>query len=111
MFYGLQIERFGTQHEWLRIESEWHGLYFENNLCSKYNMMGSWSNLPPSLDVHVTEQVIESEPSPTLPSLPIHPILSHVITYLWEKRYIKNLVYCLDPTRPICLRLRRELEI
>ena len=26
---------FGTQHEWLRIESEWQGIVFANYLCSE----------------------------------------------------------------------------
>ena len=49
MCYCLQIVGFGTQNEGLPIESEGHKIVFANYLCSEYNMMGSWSNLPPSL--------------------------------------------------------------
>ena len=49
IFYRLQIERFIPQHEWLQKESEWHCRDFANYLCSEYDTMVSWSNLPPSL--------------------------------------------------------------
>ena len=41
---------FGTEHEGLRIESDWHwhGMVLATYLCSKDNMVGSWSN--PYLD-------------------------------------------------------------
>ena len=39
----------------LQIESEWHGIDFANYLCSEYNTMGSWSNLPPSLNQDIEQ--------------------------------------------------------
>ena len=45
-FKGLQKVGVGTQQEEFRIESEWDGIVLANYLGSKYNMRGSWSNLP-----------------------------------------------------------------
>ena len=53
-FFFMDFSLRGSE---LRIESEWHGIDFANYLCSKYNMMGSWSNLPPSLS-HAVQLVL-----------------------------------------------------
>ena len=39
---GLQIIRFKTQHEWLRIELEWNITHLANYLCSDYRNTVQW---------------------------------------------------------------------